>query len=203
MSECTFPDLYENMKACIGEKSLPGVRAHVYVISKRNIAVWPTLPAMDSTGATLDSIAKYSGDFTLASSKYWKKIDLRENVNGIVSEVQGEDGSKSFKDTATMIYPGTTAQAAGFCRQAVNDDLVFAIPMRDGQIRILGNSAFKTSVNPSLDLGKAATDAAQTQIEATVDTVCPAPFYPGKLMLSATEYVDGTDDTVKEVEDDD
>ena len=197
MSECIFPDLYEDMKACVGEKSLPGVRAHVYVIPKRNIAAWPELIDMDDEDADLESIATYNGDFTLAASKYWKKIDLKENVYGIVSEVQGEEGSKSFKDTATMIYPGTTAQAAGFCRQAVNDDLVFAIPMRDGKIRILGNDAFKTTANPSMDLGKAATDAIQTQIEAIVDSVCPAPFYPGKILISSTEYVDGADDTVK------
>lgn len=197
MSECVFPDLYENMKVCIGEKSLPGVRAHVYIIPKADIAAWPELPALDDDDVELEDVATYDGDFTLAASKFWKKIELRENVNGIVSEAQGEDGSKSFKDTATLIYPGTTAQAAGFCRQAVNDDLVFAIPMRDGKIRILGNDAFKTTVNPSMDLGKAATDAMQTQIEAVVDSVCPAPFYPGKILISSTEYVDGADDTVK------
>ena len=194
MSECVFPDLYENMKVCIGEKSLPGVRAHVYIIPKADIAAWPELPALDDDDVELEDVATYDGDFTLAASKFWKKIELRENVNGIVSEAQGEDGSKSFKDTATLIYPGTTAQAAGFCRQIVNDDVVIAVPQRDGKIRILGNEQFRTQVNPSMDTGKASTDASQTQIEASVDTICPAPFYPGKLMLSSTTYIDGATD---------
>lgn len=194
---CTNIDIYANIEDCVGQKSLPGARAHAYYIKKSNIASWPTLGSPSATSASLESVATYTGDFTLAASKFWHKIQLRENVNGITSESQGEDGSKSFNDTATLIYPGTTAQAAGLAAMLNNDDVVFAIPMRDGKIRIMGNEAFKTIINPGVDTGKAVTDAAQTTLEIKVDTEVPAPFYPGKLMLDATTYIDGSDDTEK------
>ena len=194
---CTTIDLYSNIEDCLGAKVLPGARAHAYFIKKANIAAWPVLGDPEDEDATLESIATYDGDFTLAAGKYWHKIDLRENVNGITSEPQGEIGSKSFSDTATLVHSGTSAEAAGMAAQMNNDDVVFAIPMRNGKIRILGNQAFRTQVGVSLDTGKAATDAASTSIEAKVDSEVPAPYYPGKLMLSATTYIDGSDDTEK------
>ena len=180
MSKCQSLDIYDSLEHCLGETVLPGLRQQAWGIPKSQIVGWPTLPDPHDNEATMESIATLVGDFTLAAEAKFFKIDILDTASNIKSESQGNMPSKTFLNTLTLKYAGNNAAAAGFCRLANSDDLVYIIQMRDGSFRVLGNEKFRTDTKPSQDSGMEVTDASGTQFEITVTDVCPAPFFVGK-----------------------
>lgn len=180
MPKCPTIDIYESLEHCLGDTVLPGLRQRAWGIPKSQILGWPTLPDPSSTDATMADIATYDGDFTLVADAKFFAIDILDSASNIKSESQGTIPSKTFLNTLTLKYAGNNAAAAGFCRLANSDDLVYIIQQRDGSFRILGNEKFRTDTKPSQDSGMEVTDASGTQFEITVTDVAPAPFYSGK-----------------------
>lgn len=178
---CTDKSLYESLQFCQGQKVIPGIRNHVFAIAKRDIVKWPELPDVSTESVDLAKLGTYTGDFTLVAEKKWLKIDLAMNKGNVECETQGDRPSRTFLNKLTASYPGTSAQATGFCRLAVDDDMVFLVPQRDGQYRVLGNEMFETDVKPALSTGEGIDTAGGTNIEINVTDICPAPFYTGKI----------------------
>lgn len=178
---CTDKSLYESLQFCQGQKVIPGIRNHVFAIAKRDIVKWPELPDVSTESVDLAKLGTYTGDFSLAAEKKWLKIDLAMNKGNIECETQGDRPSRTFLNKLTAAYPGTSAQATGFCRLAIDDDMVFLVPQRDGQYRVLGNEMFETDVKPALSTGEGIDTAGGTNIEINVTDICPAPFYTGKI----------------------
>ena len=81
MTECVSNDLYKSLGFCQGKPVLPGIRRRVYYQKKNNIAKWPKLPELDAEGATMEKIATYEGDFTLAADKL-KIVRIIIQANG-------------------------------------------------------------------------------------------------------------------------
>lgn len=180
MSKCQTLDIYDSLEHCLGETVLPGLRQQAWGIPKSQILGWPTLPDPHDEDAKMADIATYKGDFILAADAKFFKIDILDTASNIKSDSQGNLPSKTFLNTLTLKYAGNNAAAAGFCRLANCDDLVYIIQQRDGSFRILGNEKFRTDTKPSQDSGMEVTDASGTQFEITVTDVAPAPFYVGK-----------------------
>lgn len=178
---CTDKSLYESLQFCQGQKVIPGIRNHVFAIAKRDIVKWPELPDVSTESVDLAKLGTYTGDFTLVAEKKWLKIDLAMNKGNIECETQGDRPSRTFLNKLTAAYPGTSAQATGFCRLAIDDDMVFLVPQRDGQYRVLGNEMFETDVKPALSTGEGIDTVGGTNIEINVTDICPAPFYTGKI----------------------
>lgn len=177
---CNTLDIYESLEHCLGDTVLPGLRPKAWGIPKRQITKWPKLPAPSDKDATMATIATYADDFGLAADVAFFGIDILDTASNIKSESQGNPPSKTFLNTLTLKYAGNNAAAAGFCRLANSDDLVYIVQMRDGSFRVMGNEKFRTDTKPSQDSGMEVTDASGTQLEITVSDVCPAPFYTGK-----------------------
>lgn len=107
---------------CRGKKSLPGVRGYVFGISKRDIVSWPIIGEGKKTpDAALSDVAKYEGDFVLASDKKWHKVGMIRNEGQLQVESQGSYGSKTFKVTATIVVPGTEEEVSGYISEANNE----------------------------------------------------------------------------------
>lgn len=185
MNNCESNGLYESLNWCPGQTVLPGIRAEVLFIPKAAIVTWPKLPAI-ADAESMAALATYAEDFVLAADQKWQRITAFTAKSSISSESQGEHPSKTFLNKLSLLYPGTNAEAAGFCRQANVDQLIFAVPQRDGQYRIVGSEAFDTNVKPSQTSGEGDTGSGGTTIEVEATDICPAPFYAGKL-----ETVDG------------
>lgn len=183
MSKCTDKEsIYEDIEMCRGKKSLPGVRGYVFGISKRDIVSWPIIGEGKKTqDAALADVAKYEGDFVLASDKKWHKVGMIPNEGQVQVESQGSYGSKTFKVTATIVVPGTEEEVSGYISEANNDEMVYLVMQRNGKARTVGSEAFTPELSLSQDTGKTATDANSTTISAVVDDEYPAPFYPGKI----------------------
>ena len=177
---CASTGIYDSLRFCQGKTVLPGIRQHVYAIPKRKITAWPTLPDVEGA-ADMSALASYSGNFTLEADAKWVRIDLALNKGNIEYETQGEKPSRTFLNKLTVSHPGNSEAALGFARQAVADDLVFAVPQRDGKYRILGNEMFETDIKPKGATGEGVTGEISSNLEIEVTDVCPAPFYPGTL----------------------
>jgi hypothetical protein len=180
MTKCTSANsIYGDICFSPGKKSLPGVRGYVYGIAKRDIMTWPTIGT--EAPKTLADVAKYAGDFVLATDKKWHKIGLIPNESELQAESQGSFGSKTFKVTGTAVIPGTEEEVSGYIAQANNDEMVYLFIQRNGKARMVGSEAFTPELSLSQAKGKATTDANSTTISAVADDEYPAPFYPGKI----------------------
>ena len=180
MTKCTSADsIYGDICFSPGKKSLPGVRGYVYGIAKRDIMTWPTIGT--EAPKTLADVAKYAGNFVLATDKKWHKIGLIPNESELQVESQGSFGSKTFKVTGSAVIPGTEEEVSGYIAQANNDEMVYLFIQRNGKARMVGSEAFTPELSLSQATGKATTDANSTTISAVADDEYPAPFYPGKI----------------------
>lgn len=197
---CNTKSLYQSIEACPGKKRLPGIRRRLYYKNRRAIAVFPKLPDADDENVTgMAELAQYKGDFTLAAEEYWQFIDLKDEASNVTFEPVGEDGSQLFSNQANAIVAGQDDELKGFARQALNDDVVYVYQDRAGKFCVLGNEMFKCHTRPSGDTAAEATGAVTTTFAIQVYDECPVPTYKGKLMLSATEYIDCADGEVKQV----
>lgn len=181
---------FESLRFCQGTKVLPGIRQYVYAVAKRDIVKWPTLPDVSTEAQTLDKLATYATDFTLGSDKKWIRIDLAVNKGNIECEVQGDHPSRTFVNKLTVSYPGTSAQAAGFCRLAADEELVFLVPQRDGKFRVLGSEAFFVDVKPKMSTGEGLSTAGGTELSIEATDICPAPYYTGKIATADDGTID-------------
>lgn len=179
--KCDVADLYDSLEFCPGETTLPGLRPEAYFISRHQILTYPKLPGVADENVSMSTLATYVGNFGLAADAVFHKMDILDSKSNNISSSQGEKPSKSFINTITLKYAGNNEAAAGFCRLANVDDLLFVVRQRSGEYRVIGNEMFSTDVKPSQDSGMQVTDESGTTIEASVTDVAPAPFYKGQL----------------------
>lgn len=180
-NNCASVDLYDSLKHCKGETTLPGLRPEAYYIPKSQILKYPVLPKPSDNDADMEKIATYDGDFGLAADAVFLVIDILDNASNVTSASQGDKPSKTFLNSSTLKYAGTNEAATGFARMANSDDILYVVRQRDGKYRVIGNEMFETNTNPGQDSGMAVTDASGTTLEISVTDICPAPFYVGKL----------------------
>lgn len=177
---CNAIDLYESLDFCDGKTVLPGIRPKVFFQKKSNIVTWPKLPDLEDA-KSMGSLATYAGNFVLAADKKWLTLKSLSTKSNVTSEVQGEKPSRTTLNKCTLKHPGTEEEAAGFCRQATADDLVYLVQQRNGKFRVMGCEEFETDTKPAQALGEGITGEAGTTLEIEATDLCPAPFYPGKI----------------------
>ena len=197
---CTDQEsIYSDIDFCQGKKSLPGIRNHVFGISKRDIVTWPKIDR--STKVSLAEVPVYKGDFVLAADKQWHRLALIPNQGQLQVESQGTYGSKTFKVTATMNMPGTEEEASGYIAEANNDEMVYLVPQRNGKYRVVGSEAFTPELTLAQDSGQAATDTNQTTITAEATDEYPAPFYVGTIETANGDINGSEEDDLEEAGD--
>ena len=194
---CTDSMLYESLKFCKGNPVPVGIRTHVYAISKDDIVKWPELPSTDKVDAkTLDTLAQYTGDFTLSADKKWLRIDLLDKKGKLEWEISGTKPNVLFLNKITLNHPLYNASAAAFQRMAVADDLAYLVPQRDGKYRVVGCEAYETTTKPSGSTGEGIEGEAGSNFEIEAPDVCPAPFYAGKIETEAGNISGATDTSI-------
>lgn len=180
MATCTQKDsIYDDLGYCPGTKILPGTGETVYGISKRDVVSYP---AIAESPKDLKSAATLVGSFVLAADKKWHKIGMAVDQGQIQVENQGEEGSKTFKNTATIAIPGTEEEATGYINQANNDKMIYLVPQRNGKYRLIGSKEFTPKLTLNQDTGKAVTDQSVTTVSAAADDAYAAPFYVGDIV---------------------
>ena len=176
--------LLQDVKFCQGKKSLPGTKKRVYLADIRDIVGFPEKPDRSGTGFTLEQVPVLSGNFTMATDKFFAQVDIINNNGKIAVEAQGTFGSKTFKNTYTGNAPGTEVEITGLIAELINAEVIAVVPTRTGKFRVIGSEEFPAEVNPSQDTGQAPTDSNQTVLEISADDELPAPFFTGTLPIS-------------------
>lgn len=176
--------LLQDVKFCQGKKSLPGTKKRVYLADIRDIVGFPVKPDRSGTGFTLGQVPVLSGNFTMATDKFFAQVDIINNNGKIAVEAQGTFGSKTFKNTYTGNAPGTEEEVTGLIAELLNAEVIAVVPTRTGKFRVIGSEEFPAEVNPSQDTGQAPTDSNQTVLEISADDELPAPFFTGTLPIS-------------------
>lgn len=176
--------LLQDVKFCQGKKSLPGTKKRVYIADIRDIVGFPEKPDRSGTGFTLGQVPVLSGNFTMATDKFFAQVDIINNNGKIAVEAQGTFGSKTFKNTYTGNAPGTEEEVTGLIAELLNAEVIAVVPTRTGKFRVIGSEEFPAEVNPSQDTGQTPTDSNQTVLEISADDELPAPFFTGTLPIS-------------------
>ena len=197
---CTTKSLYQSIESCPGGKNLPGIRRRLYFIKKADIAAFPKLPDVDDEEVDdMSALSQLVGDFTLAADKVFSFIDLKDEASNVTYETVGEIGTQVINNQANAIVTGMPDAVKGFTRQAINDDLVYVYQDKAGKFCVIGNEMYHTDTKASGDTSAEPTGACSSTFAIQCYDECPVPTYTGKLMLSATQYMDCADGIIKTV----
>lgn len=177
---CTTKDIYKSVRRCPGVKIKPGIRPHVYLISKSQILTWPTIPDATSIKDPAE-LATYKGNFTLASDAKFHRVDLVDQKSNMTTETQGEAPSASFLNKAELVIGGEDEDISGVSAQLINDEVIVLVQLRDGRTRVLGCEAFAPKITVAQTTGTSATDACTSTISVEATDFAPTPFYTGKI----------------------
>jgi hypothetical protein len=164
-----------------GEKNMGGLQTIGYYAPIADIDNFPALPANPATAAEEVTL---SGHFSLLPTKYFLKIYSTQETGELVDENQGEKDGQSFKHKATIIFPGTKAEALAFAARVNNSNMVFILVESTGQMRVIGSPAFPAKCKPSFTTGKATGDRKGMTLEIESYGYTPAPIYDGVIRLS-------------------
>jgi len=189
----TCTSLAASLKWCPGKAAYPGMRGRLYVIDKKDIVAWPQ-PATDALGRVTSGTLV--GNFTIATDRTWKAIDILVDKSTVTSEAQGEAPSQTQLNKATLVHPATDEIATAAAGWLNNSDLVFIIQDMDGKFRVIGNDKWNTKVTMSQDLGQGAAGNAATTINIEATDVMPAPFYTGPIVTEDGTINEPTNYTV-------
>lgn len=175
----------KSMAYCQGTPVTPGIKRRAFFISVGNIVGWPTIP-VDELGRPTS--AQYEGKFLLAEGAKWLPLDHLPNKAEFKSESQGEEPSKTFKISATLVHPNIDESAAAAATALNTSRVVVLVEDMKGRFRVIGSEQYNGAVaSPSRDNGQGATGTAGTTIALEADDPVDSPFYAGPI-----ETEDGT-----------
>lgn len=179
-------NLYEDVLKCPGQKRLPGTRAYGWFIPRR----WITKLAepQKEAATTLKDYLIIKESHTLQADKKWIRLEFIPDKSSMAPEAQGEEGSKTMNNKATLVLPGTEEEQQATASMLLNEDGIFLVPQRNGKVRQFGDDAFTVSVTPSATTGASVTDESNTTLEISVPCETMPPFYYGDIVTADGTY---------------
>lgn len=169
----------KSLKRCEGVPVTPGIKRSAYLAAVSDIVGFPTLP-VDEYGRPTS--ATYEGQFTMAEGKLFHRYDHLPSKAEFKSETQGEEPSKTFKVTTTVVHPGIGPEAAAAATSLINTRVIGIVEDMDGRYRVVGCEKYNgATVSPSRDNGQGATGTAGTTFALEADDIADAPFYNGPI----------------------
>lgn len=179
-------NLYEDVIKCPGQKRLPGTRAYGWFI-RRGYITKLAEPQKEAAAALKDYLI-IKESHTLQADKKWIRVEFIPDKSSMAPEAQGEEGSKTMNNKATLVLPGTEEEQQATASMLLNDDCIFLVPQRNGKVRQFGDDAFTVSVTPSATTGASVTDESNTTLEISVACETMPPFYYGDIVTADGIY---------------
>ena len=167
------------MNWCEGKPSRPGIKRRAYYVAIPDIVGWPTLEK-DELGRITSVV--YKGNFVLAEGVKFQTIDHLADKAEFKSEAQGEYPSQTFKNTATLVHPGTGEEAAAATAAMLNSNILVIVEDMNGKYRVVGSSYYDTKISVSRDSGQGPTGTAGTTITVESSDLVDCPFYEGEIV---------------------
>jgi len=164
-----------------GEEHMGGNGVVAYIALFTDISTWPT---ENASPATLEETVLLTGNYVMATNKYFIKVLVPPNTLSDDSEGQGEAGGRSFRNNGVFKLPGKDAENRGLARRLNNARGVIIIPDEFGRIAY-GSQTRPVQFMPSGSSGLAATDFKGFEYTWEGDSHAPGYTYNGSIPLSS------------------
>lgn len=168
-----------------GAKNMGGLQVTAYYAPISHFANIPTLYANPATAAQEVTLDSTTTGFTFKVGKKFLKLYLTMETGVVEDEPQGEIDGQSFVHKATVIYPGTSAEALAFAAAVNNSNMLFVFIEADGKRRVIGSEAFPAKCKPKITTGTKTADRKGMTLEIFSYGYTPAPLYEGDIDLTA------------------
>jgi hypothetical protein len=169
--------------AC-GAQIIPGIMVDAYVACACDIETFPPVGAYD-----VDNPAEFvtlQGDIILNEGVVWSKFKLMTDKGSILDQLQGDIGSKHYKNVLNFNLAGTEADTLSWHQRTANGCLVVVVKEKNGQYRVIGSKDIPAHYATN-DISNGPENSMSTSVlEANTGRV--APIYTGVL---PTEIVEG------------
>jgi hypothetical protein len=172
-----------NLEWADGQDNAPGVAPVGYYALKSTIDNFPLFKANPAEMGDHGLIESIVG-FTFLSGGFYEVYGT-QGKGKVDSESQGESDCQTFLNKYTFIFPGTTKEAKGWCRQMNNSDVVFLAREIDGDVVLIGHKYLRTTFKVTMTSGDAPTSQKGCTVEVSCSHEAPAPIYQGSISLAS------------------
>ena len=123
-----------------GNANLPGTKAVIYLTSKDEILTWPTIGSGSTYGIGKTLTTAWSLSTTVGLG-YWRQFDILVDTGAIKMALQGNVGSKYWKNSIDFFIEGMKKEQLQFADDIVGDSgcLIAMIQLKDGTTIVLGD----------------------------------------------------------------
>jgi hypothetical protein len=171
----------EDVNACINSEVPSGLsEVNLNYAMHDDITTFPEPPAIGSVGYTYEKANVIEDDLVFSAGKGFSKISVQVNTGELAFEGVGSAGNMKQKQALSFYVPSNNKQLLGFIRTRLNSAMVFAVPERDGQNRLVGskfNPAYITELKGTT--GKTGDD--DKGVQFTITTFAIPIIYEGAL----------------------
>ena len=163
-------------------ENMGGMTSEAYLGFVQDIATWPKL--IDNPTSATEAVT-LSGTFLMKETKKFIKVYSTPDTFSLDSENQGEIDGQSFRQKGEFFYPGTSVEAAAFCRKINNArGVLIGMNPNTGERLVIGSKEKPCYFKPSVSTGKAAADRRGVKVEFYSDSFVPFAFYNGVIPLT-------------------
>lgn len=162
--------------AC-GAPVIPGIMVDIFIACACDIETFPEVGAYNV--ATPEDSVTLGGDIVLADGVVWKKFKVMTDKGSILDQLQGDIGSKHYKNVLNFNIAGTEAATLAWHQVTSNGCLVCVVKEKNGQYRVIGSKDVPAHYTTN-DISNGPENSMSTSVlEAITGRV--APIYEGLL----------------------
>jgi hypothetical protein len=134
----------------------PGTSQVVYYAFANDVDEWAEIT---TPVANLEDAILLTSGWVMKAGKFFHSISVEVDQNNAGNEFTGEYGSGNFNNTARIFIKTNKAEAVGLAAHITRRKSVWAIPLNDGTINVIGTKEHPAYVKATFDsLTDTATD---------------------------------------------
>jgi hypothetical protein len=171
----------ENLDACINGEVQAGIsEVDIRYAIHPQIATFPMPLNFGEVGYSYETAVEVSADIVFNAGKGFGKISIMPDSGEVKVDLVGNKGNKKTKSSLSFDVAGNDKKLLGFLRTHKNTPMLFCVPERDGQKRLIGdryNAAYV--VEAPATTGKGGED--DKKVSFTFESFCVPIVYSGTI----------------------
>jgi hypothetical protein len=181
-----FDDLpVEDLTACINGEVQAGVsEVGVRYAIHPQITTFPMPLNYGEVGYTYGTAVEVTTDIVFQAGKGFGKIVLMPDTGEVMCDLVGNKGNKKTKSSFAFAVSGNDKTTLGFMRTHKNTPMLFLVPERDGQKRLVGDKySAAYIIEGKSTTGKGGED--DKMVNFTIESFCVPIVYSGVIQEPA------------------
>jgi hypothetical protein len=170
MPGCFDEIINEDLKACINQELQAGIsEVGVKYAPHDQITTFPMPLNPGDVGYNYETAVTVTDPIVFEAGKGFAEIMVQADMGEVKTSVVGNKGNKKHKQSFDFYVPGNSKKLLGFLRTMKNRPMVFCVPERDGQKRLIGdkfNPAYMSEVEGTTGKGGEDNKGVQFTIES-------------------------------------